>query len=122
MSVKSDIQILIVGAGCFGISTAFHLLKRGYKNVTVIDRASELPAVDAASTDINKSANVLARTRTFRAHNGSRPQSSVAHTPTSSTHALRVKRSPHGRTGKNGATRITSACTLFPPLDLASEQ
>lgn len=33
-----------------------HLLKRGYKSVTIIDRASELPAADAASTDINKSA------------------------------------------------------------------
>ena len=50
-----DSQILIVGAGCFGLSTAYHLLKRGYKNITVIDRAAELPAADAASTDINKS-------------------------------------------------------------------
>ncbi|KAH9942218.1 FAD dependent oxidoreductase [Epithele typhae] len=49
-----DSHVLIVGAGCFGLSTAYHLLKRGYKNVTVIDRAPELPAADAASTDINK--------------------------------------------------------------------
>lgn len=48
-------KILIAGAGCFGISTAYHLLKRGYKNVTVIDRATTLPAPDAASQDINKS-------------------------------------------------------------------
>lgn len=47
-------RILIVGAGAFGLSTAFHLLGRGYTNVTVLDRAKELPAVDAASTDINK--------------------------------------------------------------------
>ena len=50
-----DSQILIVGAGCFGLSTAYHLLKRGYKNITMIDRAAALPAADAASTDINKS-------------------------------------------------------------------
>lgn len=48
-------KIVIVGSGCFGISTALHLLKRGYKDVTILERASELPAADAASTDINKS-------------------------------------------------------------------
>ncbi|KAI0682765.1 FAD dependent oxidoreductase [Cerioporus squamosus] len=47
-------QILIVGAGVFGLSTASHLLNRGYKNVTVIDRSPVLPAPDAASTDKNK--------------------------------------------------------------------
>ncbi|THH18114.1 hypothetical protein EW146_g2820 [Bondarzewia mesenterica] len=52
--VKQDDKILIVGAGCFGISSAYHLLKRGFTNVTVIDRSDVLPAPDAASTDINK--------------------------------------------------------------------
>ncbi|EJD08077.1 FAD dependent oxidoreductase [Fomitiporia mediterranea MF3/22] len=47
-------KIVIVGSGCFGISTAIHLLQRGYTDVVVLDRASELPAADAASTDINK--------------------------------------------------------------------
>lgn len=47
-------SIIIVGAGCFGISTAYHLLKRGYKDITVIDRSEVLPAPDAASTDYNK--------------------------------------------------------------------
>ncbi|KAF9243140.1 FAD dependent oxidoreductase [Melanogaster broomeanus] len=47
-------KILIVGAGVFGLSTALHLLERGYGDVTVLDRAGDLPAVDAASTDINK--------------------------------------------------------------------
>lgn len=55
-SIKSDGQIVIIGAGCFGLSTGYHLLKRGYKNVTILDRASQLPAPDAASTDISKSA------------------------------------------------------------------
>ncbi len=57
MSAKLESQILIVGAGVFGISTASHLLSRGYKNVTVIDRSTVLPAPDAASTDKNKSAH-----------------------------------------------------------------
>ncbi|KIJ52363.1 hypothetical protein M422DRAFT_74013 [Sphaerobolus stellatus SS14] len=52
--VPKHSQILVVGTGAFGISTALHLLRRGYTNVTVIDRASMLPAPDAASTDINK--------------------------------------------------------------------
>ena len=46
-------HVLVVGAGCFGLSTAIHLLSRGYR-VTVIDRAAVLPAPDAASTDLNK--------------------------------------------------------------------
>ncbi|KAM5542918.1 hypothetical protein V8D89_003302 [Ganoderma adspersum] len=53
-SIKPDSQIVIIGAGCFGLSTAYHLLKRGYKNVTILDRAPQLPAPDAASTDISK--------------------------------------------------------------------
>ena len=54
-TVRPDSQIVIVGAGCFGLSTAYHLLKRGFTNVTVLDRAETLPAKDAASTDLNKS-------------------------------------------------------------------
>lgn len=46
--------VVIVGAGAFGLSTAYHLLERGYTSVTVLDRAEHLPAVDAASTDMNK--------------------------------------------------------------------
>ncbi|KAI0260175.1 FAD dependent oxidoreductase [Gloeopeniophorella convolvens] len=54
MSISKDDSILIVGAGCFGISTAHHLLQRGYTNITVLDRSETLPAPDAASTDLNK--------------------------------------------------------------------
>ena len=55
MGQDFESRILIIGAGCFGLSTAYHLLRRGYKNVTVVDKAENLPAADAASTDINKS-------------------------------------------------------------------
>ncbi|KAG1746494.1 FAD dependent oxidoreductase [Suillus lakei] len=46
--------VVIIGAGAFGLSTAYHLLERGYTGVTVLDRAEHLPAFDAASTDMNK--------------------------------------------------------------------
>jgi sarcosine oxidase/L-pipecolate oxidase len=55
MEYGPESKVLVVGAGCFGLSTAYHLLKRGFKNVTVIDRSEVLPAPDAASTDLNKS-------------------------------------------------------------------
>lgn len=34
---KND-PIVIVGAGIFGLSTALHLTRRGYQDVTVFDR------------------------------------------------------------------------------------
>jgi len=54
MVYGKDETILVVGSGCFGISTAYHLLTRGFKNVTVVDRSDILPAPDAASTDISQ--------------------------------------------------------------------
>ncbi|KAJ6495764.1 FAD dependent oxidoreductase [Mycena vitilis] len=47
-------KTVIVGCGCFGLSTAFALLKRGWIDVTVIDKASQLPAADGASNDYNR--------------------------------------------------------------------
>ncbi|KAG6857205.1 hypothetical protein H0H87_008271 [Tephrocybe sp. NHM501043] len=47
-------KVVIVGAGCFGVSTAYHLLRRGFTDVTIIDRAPTLPAPDAASNDMNR--------------------------------------------------------------------
>ncbi|KAI5478450.1 hypothetical protein MNV49_005091 [Pseudohyphozyma bogoriensis] len=45
--------ILVVGAGTFGLSTAWHLARRGYKNITVIDR-HDAPSVASAGYDLNK--------------------------------------------------------------------
>ena len=53
MICRKEETVLIVGGGCFGISTAYHLLKRGFKSVTVVDRSNVLPAPDAASTDLS---------------------------------------------------------------------
>lgn len=52
--VDKTSDILILGAGCFGASTAYHLLKRGFTSVTVVDRSTVLPAPDGASTDFNR--------------------------------------------------------------------
>ncbi|KAI0079301.1 FAD dependent oxidoreductase [Panus rudis PR-1116 ss-1] len=54
MPLEKSSQIVIVGAGCFGLSTAYHLLQRGFTSITILDRSSTLPAPDAASTDLNK--------------------------------------------------------------------
>ncbi|GJJ08115.1 hypothetical protein Clacol_002323 [Clathrus columnatus] len=47
-------KVIIAGAGAFGLSTAYHLLQRGWKRVIIYDQSSTLPAPDAASTDLNK--------------------------------------------------------------------
>lgn len=54
MVISRNERVIIVGAGCFGLSTAYRLLQRGFTDVTVLDRSESLPAPDAASTDLNK--------------------------------------------------------------------
>ncbi|GKU21754.1 unnamed protein product [Fusarium langsethiae] len=51
--LNKDSSILIIGAGTFGISTAYHLCKRGYTDVTCIDR-HPWPSLDSAGHDLNK--------------------------------------------------------------------
>ncbi|KAF2161450.1 hypothetical protein M409DRAFT_69794 [Zasmidium cellare ATCC 36951] len=60
-NLSPDSKIIIVGAGIFGLSTALHLTKRGYKNIHIFDRqpfdknhyAEDLGA-HGASCDLNK--------------------------------------------------------------------
>ncbi|KAK2028585.1 FAD dependent oxidoreductase [Colletotrichum zoysiae] len=52
-SLSKTSSILIIGAGTFGISTAYHLAKRGYTNVKCLDR-HPLPSLDSAGYDLNK--------------------------------------------------------------------
>lgn len=47
-------EVIIVGAGIFGVSTALFMLERGGYDVTILDKSKVLPAPDAASTDLNK--------------------------------------------------------------------
>lgn len=51
----TDSDVLIVGAGIFGVSTAYHLSLsyRDASRITLLDRAP-VPSPQAASTDINK--------------------------------------------------------------------
>ncbi|KAF4982475.1 hypothetical protein FZEAL_1900 [Fusarium zealandicum] len=53
VALRKDSSILIIGTGTFGISTAYYLAKRGYSNVTCIDR-HPWPSPDSAGYDLNK--------------------------------------------------------------------
>jgi sarcosine oxidase/L-pipecolate oxidase len=46
-------SILIIGAGTWGISTALHLARRGYNNITVLD-PYPTPSPISAGNDVNK--------------------------------------------------------------------
>ncbi|TIC03001.1 FAD dependent oxidoreductase [Wallemia mellicola] len=46
-------NVLIVGAGIFGLSTAYALLQDGY-TVTIVEQSDQIPAAGSASTDISK--------------------------------------------------------------------
>ncbi|THW28926.1 putative sarcosine oxidase [Aureobasidium pullulans] len=50
---QKDQKILIIGTGTFGASTAYHLAKKGYTNITCIDKWP-YPSLDSAGYDINK--------------------------------------------------------------------
>ncbi|CAK5281835.1 unnamed protein product [Mycena citricolor] len=52
--MTSSRKTVIIGSGVFGLSTAYHLLQRGWSDITVIDRSETLPAPDGASNDINR--------------------------------------------------------------------
>ena len=52
-SLSHDSNILIVGAGTWGCSTALHLTRRGYKSVTVLD-PYPVPSPISAGNDVNK--------------------------------------------------------------------
>ncbi|KZF20413.1 fructosyl amine:oxygen oxidoreductase-like protein [Xylona heveae TC161] len=45
--------ILVIGGGTWGSSTALHLARRGYKNVTVLDHYY-IPSAISAGNDVNK--------------------------------------------------------------------
>jgi len=54
MSEDKAAPILIVGSGAWGLSTALHLTNAGYNNITVFDRATEIPSIYSAAYDLNK--------------------------------------------------------------------
>ena len=61
MTVTKDSEIIIIGAGVFGLSTALWLARGGYKNVVIFDRCAvdrnyydPSRGCDGASSDVNK--------------------------------------------------------------------
>lgn len=46
--------ILILGAGCFGLATAYHLAQDGYSHITVLEKDHEVPSRFSAANDLNK--------------------------------------------------------------------
>ncbi|KAK1528378.1 uncharacterized protein CCOS01_06212 [Colletotrichum costaricense] len=53
-STSRNDPILIVGAGAFGLSTTVHLLRAGFKDITVIDKDDDVPSAYSAANDLNK--------------------------------------------------------------------
>ncbi|KAI1077445.1 FAD dependent oxidoreductase [Whalleya microplaca] len=47
-------SILILGAGTFGLSTAYHFAKAGYSNVTILEKSPTFPSDLSAGNDLNK--------------------------------------------------------------------
>lgn len=38
LSMTEESKIIIIGAGVFGLTTAYELAKEGYQDITVLDR------------------------------------------------------------------------------------
>lgn len=47
-------SILILGAGCFGLATAHHLISNGYTDITVLEKDDFVPSRFSAAHDLNK--------------------------------------------------------------------
>lgn len=54
MGVSKTDQIIIVGGGAFGLSTALQLSQKGYSNVSVFDKDDHIPPRFSAANDLNK--------------------------------------------------------------------
>lgn len=54
MTANKSEPLIILGSGTWGLSTALHLVNEGHSNITVFDRASEIPSRYSAGYDINK--------------------------------------------------------------------
>ncbi|KID96161.1 sarcosine oxidase, partial [Metarhizium majus ARSEF 297] len=52
--MANSAPVLIVGAGAFGLSTALHLSRAGYTDITVLDKDDTVPSRYSAANDLNK--------------------------------------------------------------------
>ena len=51
---RKDLRVLILGGGAWGLSTTLHMLNSGYTDITVIERAEQIPSRFSAAWDLNK--------------------------------------------------------------------
>ncbi|WWD17111.1 hypothetical protein CI109_101548 [Kwoniella shandongensis] len=54
MTTTDKKQVIVIGSGIFGMSTALWMLQDGKYDVTILEKCGIIPAPDAASTDLNK--------------------------------------------------------------------
>lgn len=54
MAIDKDAAITIIGGGAWGLSTAYHLARAGYTNITVFERGRQIPSPYSAANDLNK--------------------------------------------------------------------
>lgn len=54
MAANKSSPTAILGSGAWGLSTALHLLEEGYTDITVYERASEIPSPYSGGFDLNK--------------------------------------------------------------------
>ncbi|UNI17802.1 hypothetical protein JDV02_004120 [Purpureocillium takamizusanense] len=54
MNVSKSDAVIIVGGGAFGLSTALHLSRAGFDNVTVLEKDTQIPPRSSAGNDLNK--------------------------------------------------------------------
>ncbi|KAI1495431.1 FAD dependent oxidoreductase [Biscogniauxia marginata] len=52
--IDKSAPILVLGAGTFGLSTAYHLAKAGYSNIAILEKSTTFPPTLSAGNDINK--------------------------------------------------------------------
>ena len=51
---RKDLPVLVLGGGAWGLSTTLHMLNSGYTDITVIERAEQIPSRYSAAWDLNK--------------------------------------------------------------------
>lgn len=52
--MQKESPINILGGGAWGLSTAYHLNKAGYTNITIFERSEVIPSPYSAAYDLNK--------------------------------------------------------------------
>ncbi|KAK8112387.1 FAD dependent oxidoreductase [Apiospora sp. TS-2023a] len=52
--MEKNAPILIIGAGTFGLSTAYHFAQSGFTDITVLEKSTAVPPTDSAGNDLNK--------------------------------------------------------------------